>query len=255
MKIQYASDLHLEFLENRRYLKSHPLDVRGDVLILAGDITYLKNPLMEKAQFFNWASENFRQTLIVPGNHEFYGGCEMHGCVNNFEYKIRDNISYLNNRSTIIDHVEIYMTTLWSHIPKECAQYAQHVLNDFRNNQYDAKHLTIDIYNQLHRQSLKWLTTALKKSSSSCKIVVTHHCPTLLMGEPSYSENPMNSAFITELSEFIETHDIDYWICGHTHYNCPSVRIGKTTLVNNMLGYVEYEMLHESFRYDAILDL
>ena len=34
MKIQYASDLHLEFADNWRYLKENPLQVTGDILVL-----------------------------------------------------------------------------------------------------------------------------------------------------------------------------------------------------------------------------
>ncbi len=76
MKIQYMSDLHLEFSDNSRWLKHNELPVTGDVLVLAGDIFYLKNKVAPLANFWKWASANYRQVLIVPGNHEYYNYCD-----------------------------------------------------------------------------------------------------------------------------------------------------------------------------------
>lgn len=41
MKIQYCSDLHMEFHENMRFMKSLPLEPVGDVLVIARDVGYL----------------------------------------------------------------------------------------------------------------------------------------------------------------------------------------------------------------------
>ena len=45
MRIQYCSDLHLEFRENLRMMnaKDPVLDVAGDVLVIAGDVGYLSD--------------------------------------------------------------------------------------------------------------------------------------------------------------------------------------------------------------------
>ena len=72
MKIQYASDLHLEFHENSRWLKENPLVAVGDVLILAGDIGYLGDDNYAHHPFWDWCAESFRQTIVIAGNHELY---------------------------------------------------------------------------------------------------------------------------------------------------------------------------------------
>ena len=70
MKIQYASDLHLEFKENSNYLKQHPLTVSEEILVLAGDIGYIGDDNYSKHPFWDWASENYKQVIVVPGNHD-----------------------------------------------------------------------------------------------------------------------------------------------------------------------------------------
>ena len=58
MRIQYASDFHLEFGENSKWLKEHLLIPSADVL--AGDIGYLGDDNYKTLGFWDWASQNPR---------------------------------------------------------------------------------------------------------------------------------------------------------------------------------------------------
>ena len=62
MKLQYCSDLHLEFRENREFIKENPLQVKGDILLLAGDITPFAT--MDKYNFFLISLVTIFSTLI-----------------------------------------------------------------------------------------------------------------------------------------------------------------------------------------------
>ena len=98
MRIQYMSDLHLEFKAILDYIKSHDFDVTGDVLLLAGDTLYLNKPFMPRMKFWNWASKNFRQVMLTPGNHEFYAYDDVEKCGDSWQCMFRKNIGYNYNK-------------------------------------------------------------------------------------------------------------------------------------------------------------
>ena len=239
MKTQYASDLHLEFAENRNYIDNCGIEPIGDVLVLAGDVSYLGDQHIMKQRFWDWCAEHFRETLIVPGNHEFYGGYDIAQTMEDFEYEYRDNVIYLNNKSVVLDDTEMFFTTLWTKISPLHLWTIQRGMNDFRYGRLDGARLCANDIDELHRRCMEWLRGALKASTVEHKVVVTHHCPTLRGEFNNYPGGTLNSAFQVDLDAFIEGCGADYWIYGHTHFAGGSgSMIGGTKLLCNQLGYV-----------------
>lgn len=122
MKIQYMSDLHLEMKENLDYFKANGFEVTGDVLVLAGDTMYLRE-LSPRLMFWNWASKNYRQVLVIPGNHEYYGYSDVAERGDCWQLMFRKNIGYYYNKVVRIDDVDFILTTLWSKIPEKDMYY------------------------------------------------------------------------------------------------------------------------------------
>ena len=71
MKIQYLSDLHLEFSDNSRWLKHNEIPVTGDVLVLAGDIFYLTHIAASFSPFVKYSQQ---EVVLVPQSSQS-GSC------------------------------------------------------------------------------------------------------------------------------------------------------------------------------------
>lgn len=110
MKIQYASDLHLEFADNWRYLKDNPLQVTGDILVLAGDIGYLGDDNYTKHPFWDWASENYQQVIAGMGNHEFYKFYDIAKLNDGYCLEIRPNVHSYYNAVVHIGDIDFIIT-------------------------------------------------------------------------------------------------------------------------------------------------
>lgn len=135
-RIQYASDLHLEFADNWRYLNQHPLKVCGDILILAGDIGYLGDENYSKHPFWDWVSENYNQVYCCMGNHEFYKSFDVATLRNGYCMRIRPNVHSFYNGIVHLQDTDIILSTLWGYIPLEEAYYTESVVTDFRRILY-----------------------------------------------------------------------------------------------------------------------
>ena len=187
MIIQYASDLHIEFADNWRYLRDNPLEVKGDILILAGDIGYLGDDNYFKHPFWDWASENFKEVIVCMGNHEFYKFYDIYTLHNGYCLEIRKNVhSYYNSVITIKD-IDIIVSTLWSYIPLEDSYYTEQVISDFRRILFKGELLTFSEFNQEHRHCIDFIKKAVSSSVAKKKIVVTHHVPSFLMQCPKFT--------------------------------------------------------------------
>ena len=237
MKIQYASDQHLELSGNSRWIGKNPLEVAGDILLLAGDVVYLGLESHIRHPFWDWCSDNFKQTLVVPGNHEYYGGYDVRKLGSSFSLEFRDNVKYVNNQVVSVDEVDIILSTLWAHIRIEDAFITEHSINDFRRIICNGEKLTFSMFNQLHEESLLFLKQAVKDSSTQKKVVVSHHLPSHLLVEEQFRGSHLNGAFVSEQGNWIAESDIDYWIYGHSHSNIDDA-ICSTKCVANQLGYI-----------------
>jgi len=235
MKIQYASDLHLEFPENKDYLKQYPLKPVGDILVLAGDIVPFA--VMDKHEdFFTYLSDNFEDTYWIPGNHEYYH-FDIAKKSGRFHEKIRDNVHLLNNTVINKNGVDLIFSTLWSKISPAKQWAIERGMNDFHVIAYNGYKFTVPIYNQLHSESLAFLQKALINKANN-SVVISHHLPTFMNYPEKYKNSNLNEGFAVELFDLIESNGPDAWIYGHTHGNASAFVIGKTQLLTNQLGYV-----------------
>ena len=252
MRIQYCSDLHLEFIANNRFLKVNPLKVAAPILIIAGDLMPF-GEMQKHADFLSWVSDNFAQTFWIPGNHEYY-----HNNISNrsgiVDEAIHPNVLLINNISVELENVKILFTSLWSHISPVYEVQIKRSLNDFHVISYNNERFTSYEYNALHDQSLSFLEKEMESRNMLKTIIVTHHVPTMENYPEEYRNSSINQAFCVPMDNFILRTEPDYWIYGHHHRNIQDFMIGKTQMLTNQLGYVAHNE-NSGFSREKVIQL
>ena len=260
LRIQFVSDLHLEFSENRQWLEENPLKVTGDILLIAGDTAYLDVPesgqdTYSKYKFWDWASEHYQQVFVCLGNHDFYGYYDLATIPEGYCKQIRHNVHAYYNKVVSLGDVDIIVSTLWSFIEPFDAYQTEKGVSDFYRILYNGHRLTADDFNAEHERCFDFIRRAVKESRAKTKIVITHHVPTQQCTAQEFRSSTINGAFTVELGNYIADSDIDYWIYGHSHRNIDA-QIGKTKILSNQLGYISHgEYLRNGFKLGRMIEI
>ncbi|WP_187271013.1 metallophosphoesterase [Neolewinella aurantiaca] len=236
MHLQYLSDLHLEFPDNRLWLRQNPITPIGDVLVVAGDTHHL-GPAFKKLDFWDFCAANFERTYVIPGNHEYYGGYDLGNNALSFREELRGNVILLNNHTEEYNGIRLVFSTMWSRIDHRVMDVFRG-LYDFRVIRYCGRNLTVNDFNEVHEQCWAFLEKEIIEPGP--KVVVTHHLPSEQCNAPAFQGSALNEGFCVDKTRFIENNDIAAWVYGHSHRNVGDVEIGDTWLLTNQLGYIGY---------------
>jgi len=210
MKIQIASDLHLDQLKGfgsySLYEYKKLIYPEGDILILAGDICRIED-VKKYEKFFKYLNDNYHYIIYIPGYHEFYNNKslkidELTEMIKDFleDYK---NFIYLDNRSVIIEDILFTGSCLW------CSP-------DINPPPWFNIDLSKEDLCRLNKESIKYLN---KASSINHKnhIVITHY-PPLKLDLKFDSKKDYYRDYYVNKNLWLNSPP-KYWIFGHTHNN------------------------------------
>ena len=231
MRINYFSDLHLEFGE-----QALP-KTNADIVIAAGDIGVFN-------QGVEWLKALNKPVIYVAGNHEFYS----------YEYqkvlhKLREEcagtrIHFLEKDRFIFQGVRFLGCTLWADLYAEGEKKADllgHAVNDFHRIMYAGQLFNPQQFTELFQESKTWLQRQLAQPFPGKTVVVTHHAPT----EWSWIKTPnaiKKLAYCNDLKPLFHEYEIAAWFHGHVH-NLGDYRIADARILSNTRGYVGRRMV------------
>lgn len=232
MRIQYFSDIHLEFGGC-----DFP-QTDADIVIAAGDIGV-------GIEGVGWLAQAPCPVIYIAGNHEYYGG--------DIEYMRKEiatacrkaEIDFLDNERADLDQVRFLGATLWTDYAganPDVMHEVEQGMNDYHYIQHDGSLLTPGILLELHRESLEWLESELAEPFKGKTVVVTHHAPTLKSWYTAVGEaaDPRRFAYCNQLDALLKKYSIELWVHGHIH-SVSDYRLGGTRIVANPRGYHGYQ--------------
>lgn len=264
LKVQIASDLHLEFLEGKITEKlGEMIKPSAPYLALVGDICNLGDAQVLR-DIFVYLSTKYEKILYVPGNHEYYRYSKAPELKDTKEALLRrareiareTNVIILDNESIVLDGVRVIGSTFWSDIPKIHNSYIEGHIKDynaiFTETEEGVKVITAHDTTELHKRSVQFLQRELLEAHMNKQkcLVLTHHAPTFKhTSAPQYEGAIGTLAYASDQSHLFGG-PLYMWVFGHTHWCC-HFSLKNTQIVSNARGYPS-EKLHR-YKKDKVI--
>jgi Icc-related predicted phosphoesterase len=233
MKIQIASDLHLDLLQERfpGFRAVEPA-ASTDVLVIAGDIHHGTGAV---DLFSDWPVP----VIYVQGNHEAYGAT-LDETIGSLRAAGGDHVHYLENDAFVFKGVRFLGCCLWTDYllladkQQAAMQECEERLLDHRAIRTATGMFTAEDARQRHQASRAWLAARLEEHFDGPTVVVTHHGPHPGSIHPRYDGQLLNAGFISDLTPLLGKSVL--WIHGHVHDSF-DYTVKGTRIVTNPRGY------------------
>ena len=252
MKIQIASDLHLElrkdWMPNSEEFRSVP---DRDVLVLAGDIgTYMNAMAFIKKELA------VSPVIYVPGNHEYYTW-QMREDVDagwRRTAKRLGDLHYLVAEGVTINGVRFWGAPWFSDLFGERSpgfvELVRQLIHDFDGKNNNFGRWTVHRHLDEHARQ----TALLRAQAGSVDVVITHWPPTRQAIAPRFQGDRLNGYFVNDREDLVEEIGAPLWISGHVHdpHEC---RVGTTRSIGNPTGYPGGKKEREGYRPDRVVEV
>ena len=252
MKIQIASDLHLEAREDHLPAPgAFRPDASRDLLILAGDIG---RHLL--AREFVFRELTLSPVIYVPGNHEYYG-LQNRVTVDGLWHAlaaVHPDLHYLVAEGVEIDSVRFWgapwYSDLWG-LDDGWTQLEVHrSVNDFHHPFNGLGEWNLSTHVSSHHAQ----TARLEAQAGEVDVVITHWPPTRDAMHPKFEGDCLNPYFYNDHEELVRAVGARLWVSGHTHESY-DYRIGVTRCVGNPSGYAPEHQDSDLFRPARVVEV
>jgi hypothetical protein len=235
LRIQYASDLHLELVDKTPFQPI--LKPIAPVLALAGDIGRPDRRSYE--DFLHYCSRNWAAVFIIAGNHELYNSnssekwryllpYNMHTAEERLAMceEVADkfpNVQFLNRSRAYYGGIAFLGATLWT--DSHGVEHEACRMNDYRmicaglDAEGVPRPLRVADTQDWHTMDRAWLATEIAacEEVGQPAVVLTHHMPTFELVSPKYRiYRDLNRYFASACDDLIR-EPVQAWIAGHSH--------------------------------------